>query len=92
VDEGGRIALACRAEGADALIEVTDDGAGLEPDEARRIFERFYRGAPAREAGKGSGLGLTITRQIVERAGGTITAEPAAPRGTRFVIRLPRAT
>jgi signal transduction histidine kinase len=92
VDEGGRIALACRAEGADALIEVTDDGAGVEPDEARRIFERFYRGAPAREAGKGSGLGLTITRQIVERAGGTITAEPAAPRGTRYVIRLPRAT
>jgi signal transduction histidine kinase len=71
-----------------ARLTVTDDGAGIEPAQRERVFERFTRldDARTRDSG-GSGLGLAITRDIVERHGGTIhLAEGLA---TRFVVELP---
>jgi signal transduction histidine kinase len=88
-DADGEIALACRAEDGAAVIEVADDGPGIPPDDLPHVFDRFYRGSAARDAGPGSGLGLTITRQIVERCGGSIAAEARSPHGTCFRIRLP---
>jgi len=88
---GSEIVLFVRA-GVDAVeVGVEDDGPGLDDHELRRVFERFYRGSSGREAGEGSGLGLTVARRIVESAGGQIAAEHREPRGLRVVGRLPAA-
>ena len=78
---------------------VEDDGPGIEPDALDRIFERFYTDRPEQGFGQNSGLGLSISRQIIEAHRGTIRAEnrPGPPDeegrptslGARFVIRLP---
>jgi two-component system sensor histidine kinase BaeS len=91
--EGGHVAIGLAAAGTSAIISVRDDGPGLAPGAAERIFERFYRADPSRsrEAG-GSGLGLAISRSLVEAMGGTISAASEGPgQGTIFMVRLPRA-
>lgn len=91
--EGGTVELAVRAEGAHAVVSVRDDGLGLEPAEAARVFDRFYRADPSRsrDAG-GSGLGLAITRSLVEAMGGSVAVEsPGRDLGTTFTVRLPLA-
>jgi signal transduction histidine kinase len=88
---GSEIVLSATAVDRDVVLGVADDGSGLDADEAERIFERFYRGSGGRAGGPGSGLGLTIARQIAEAASGTLTAERRSPRGTSFLLRLPRA-
>jgi two-component system OmpR family sensor kinase len=75
-----------------ARIEVADDGAGIDPADMPRLFERFYRGdkSRARRAdGGGNGLGLAIARAIVEAHGGTIAARSTLGTGTTFTIELP---
>jgi two-component system, OmpR family, phosphate regulon sensor histidine kinase PhoR len=71
-------------------LSVTDTGMGIPEIDRPRIFERFYRvdKARSRELG-GTGLGLAIVRHIVEGMGGRVWAEPNAPTGSRFVVRLP---
>ena len=73
-----------------AVLEVHDDGSGVPPDQREVIFQRFARlqDARAKDAG-GSGLGLSIARQIAEAHGGTLTIE-GSPSGARFVARFPR--
>ncbi len=88
-ESNGEIVLACGVDDDGAVIEVSDDGPGIPADDLPQVFERFYRGSAARDAGPGSGLGLTITRRIIERAGGTIAVEQRSPHGTCFRIRLP---
>ena len=63
-------------------------GLGITAEELPRLFERFYQGHSARQA-KGSGLGLYLTRQIIEAHSGTIWAENRLPRGALFGFRLP---
>jgi two-component system, OmpR family, sensor histidine kinase BaeS len=90
---GGSVTLAAARDGDAAVLTVTDNGAGLEPDELERIFERFYRtdSARSRERG-GSGIGLTISRAIIEAHGGTLRAESDGPgRGATFTVTLPSA-
>lgn len=70
------------------VIKVMDEGPGIQPDELPQLFERFYQGHSDRQA-KGSGLGLCLSRQIVEAHGGTIWAENRASRGAIFGFRLP---
>jgi signal transduction histidine kinase len=77
-----------------AVIEVTDKGIGLDPTETSRIFERFYRGARARQhAPDGTGLGLAIAQTIVHRYRGSITLSPSDDAngggGCRVEVRLP---
>jgi two-component system, OmpR family, phosphate regulon sensor histidine kinase PhoR len=71
-------------------LTVTDTGLGIPEMDRPRVFERFYRvdKARSRELG-GTGLGLAIVRHIVEGLGGRVWAEPNAPTGSRFVVRLP---
>ncbi len=95
-DEGGRITLTLSRIQSRILLTVDDNGPGIRADSIERIFERFYTDRPAGEAfGQNSGLGLSISRQIVEAHGGTLTAEnipgskPGELRGARFVISLP---
>jgi two-component system, OmpR family, phosphate regulon sensor histidine kinase PhoR len=70
------------------LLEVSDDGRGVEQEELPRLFERFYRGDRAR-ASRGSGLGLAIVKHVVASAGGEIDASGGPGRGLRIVCRFP---
>ena len=72
----------------DAVLTVQDDGPGIPPEIAGRVFERFVRGV--RDGGRGSGLGLAIVRAVVRSHDGTVTLDrPIDGAGTRFVIRIP---
>ncbi|MBX3530539.1 MAG: sensor histidine kinase [Rhizobiaceae bacterium] len=95
-EENGRIVVGLSRSGRRNIITVEDNGPGIRPDALERIFERFYTDRPSTEAfGQNSGLGLSISRQIVEAHGGTLTAEniaggkPGDIRGARFVVALP---
>lgn len=84
--EGGNIVLSARdAGGSGVLIVVEDEGAGMAPEQRARLFEPFFT-----TKAHGTGLGLVITREIVEAHGGTISCESREPKGTRFSIYLPR--
>src|SRR5581483_9154940 len=92
---GGAITLAARREGRRIRISVSDQGPGIPPGKLEAVFDRFYSERPASEKfGTHSGLGLSISRQIVEMHGGTITAanlqgEDGHVSGACFTIRLP---
>jgi signal transduction histidine kinase len=73
--------------GGGALIAVEDSGPGIEPDDARRIFEAFFT-----TKAEGMGMGLSICRSIVESHGGRITVAKAVPHGTVFQVTLPGNT
>lgn len=95
-EENGRITVSLSRSGRRNIITLEDNGPGIRPDALERIFERFYTDRPSGEAfGQNSGLGLSISRQIVEAHGGTLTAEnipgtkPGDIRGARFVVALP---
>jgi two-component system sensor histidine kinase BaeS len=79
-----------RATNAVELV-VEDTGPGFTDEDLPHLFERFYRGDPARSRGGGTGLGLAIVKQWVEAHGGTIRAENMAAGGARFTVQLPRA-
>ncbi|MFN3854835.1 MAG: stimulus-sensing domain-containing protein [Phreatobacter sp.] len=98
---GGKVrVIASKLKGV-IEIAVEDDGPGIREDALQKIFERFYTDRPHQDYGQNSGLGLSISRQIVEAHGGRIWAEnrpgPAGPdgaptvAGARFVVRLPAA-
>ncbi len=96
---GGTVRITARKLKDEVEILVDDDGPGIPPDATAKIFERFYTDRPDHGFGQNSGLGLSISKQIVEGHGGTIWAEnrtaPAKPGeeskvlGARFVVRLP---
>jgi len=69
-------------------LEVEDDGSGVSPSDISRIFDRFYRTDKSRRAG-GSGLGLSIVRQVAELHGGTVAATNANPRGLKITVTIP---
>ena len=79
-----------RQEGPDAMVCVADQGAGLAPREQERIFDRYFRAeAVRRNPASGVGLGLYISRQLVEHHGGTIWVESTPGAGATFCFRLP---
>jgi signal transduction histidine kinase len=84
----GRISIALREEGPDAVLTVADDGIGIEPDELARVFDRFWRSDWSRER-PGSGLGLSIAKAVAEAHGGSIEASSEPGAGTIFTVRLP---
>jgi two-component system sensor histidine kinase BaeS len=85
--DGGRLGFTVTAAGAGATIAITDTGTGIAPEDLEQVFDRFHKGSTSR----GSGLGLTISRDLVEAHGGTIgmTSEPGI--GTTVRIELPGA-
>ncbi|MER8379089.1 sensor histidine kinase [Mesorhizobium sp. M0923] len=95
-EERGHITISLARAGKFNIVTVDDNGPGIRADNIDRIFERFYTDRPAGEAfGQNSGLGLSISRQIVEAHGGTLSAEnipgtkPGEIKGARFVVTLP---
>ncbi|MGI8451592.1 MAG: sensor histidine kinase [Streptosporangiaceae bacterium] len=87
---GGSVTIGCRQDRDQAVIEVADTGSGISPHDLPRIFDRFWRAEKSRSRRTGgSGLGLPITRQLVEAHGGTITAASVPGESTVFTVRLP---
>ena len=84
------IVRTCKTENGFTL-EVEDDGTGVSPSDISRIFDRFYRTDKSRRAG-GSGLGLSIVRQVVELHGGTVAATNVAPKGLKITVTIPSST
>lgn len=90
--EGGRVELHVERWGSGIAVSVADNGTGIARQNIETIFEPFCRGPLALAAGiPGTGLGLTIVREIAERAGGRIEVESVVGKGSRFTVRLPRA-
>ncbi|MFD8379154.1 sensor histidine kinase [Streptomyces sp. NPDC059679] len=87
------VGVEVRADGADAVLIVTDDGPGVPEADRARIFERFVRLDEARTRDDGgAGLGLAIARDVIERHGGTLVVGQASGGGAAFRVRLPRTT
>jgi two-component system sensor histidine kinase BaeS len=101
-ESGGTITLGARASDNKIAIWVADNGEGIAPADLPHVFDRFYRADPSRARGSGrqnggennsssgSGLGLSISRRLVEMHGGTIGVRSTLGRGTTFTIELPR--
>ena len=98
-EPGNKVRINCRRVRSEIEIVVDDDGPGIRPDALERVFERFYTDRPHQGFGQNSGLGLSISKQIIDAHGGRIWAEnrpgPASEdgeptiAGARFVVRLP---
>jgi signal transduction histidine kinase len=86
---GGTVTVRLSEEDAGAVLEVRDTGIGMTPDVVPHVFERFYRGDPARSAGGfGVGLGLSLVKWIVDRHSGEVTAAGTPGAGSRFTVTL----
>jgi two-component system sensor histidine kinase BaeS len=85
----GEIRVNVRRVDGSIELSVSDTGPGISDEDLPHLFERFYRGDPARGRTGGSGLGLAIVRQWVEAHGGTIRAENRPTGGARFVLHIP---
>ncbi len=81
--EGGHVTVTATG-GEGTVLEVSDDGGGIRPEDLPHIFERFYRGA-----GGGLGLGLTIVKELVEAHGGRVSASSEYGKGATFMVILP---
>ncbi len=86
---GGTIRLRARRVEGRGLVEVEDEGPGISDQVLARVFERFYRGDPARGRGSGAGLGLPIARWIAASHGGTVELERSTAGGTLARVTLP---
>lgn len=89
--ENAGITVRVGTEGDNAVLEVCDEGPGMSQEDARRVFERFYRADSSRtRASGGTGLGLSIVDSLVYAHGGTVKVTTAPGRGCRFTVNLPR--
>jgi signal transduction histidine kinase len=87
---GSAVRVEVGAEDGTATIRVIDAGAGIAPDDLPYVFERFYRADRSRATGRGgSGIGLTVARELIAANGGTIEVERTGADGTVFRIQLP---
>jgi two-component system sensor histidine kinase KdpD len=87
--EGTEILLRGWVNGEDLLLSVTDQGPGIPPEEANRIFDKFYRLERPRSRSSGTGMGLAIARGIVQAHGGQLWVESEPGKGATFVCRIP---
>ena len=89
-EPGTRVVIRARREADLAIFEVSDDGPGMPPEVAARVFERFYRADSSRSRRRGgSGLGLSIVDAVAHAHGGVATVQTAPGAGTTFRIALP---
>jgi two-component system, OmpR family, sensor kinase len=88
--DGTPVQVTLSRNGTQARLVVADKGPGLPPEQAARLFERFYRADPSRSRAQGgSGLGLAIVEAVVAASGGTVSCTSAPGAGTAFEVRLP---
>jgi two-component system sensor histidine kinase BaeS len=90
---GGSLSVSADAVGREVRLRISDTGPGIAEADVPYVFERFYRADPSRGgASSGSGIGLTIARELLTANGGSIEVERTGPDGTTFLIRLPRSS
>lgn len=88
--KGGRISLVARQEGSDVVVSVKDTGIGISPAHLSHVFEMFWRDPTGDKAAGGLGLGLALSRALVQMHGGSIEARSEGPgKGSEFIVRLP---
>lgn len=89
----GHVRVSASREGEAACVCVADDGAGIAPEDLKRIFEMFQQGGSSREwSPRGLGIGLAVVRRFVELHGGSVhAASPGVDQGATFSVRLPLA-
>lgn len=88
-ESGGRVELSITKEASHIKISVTDTGRGIPPEDIDRIFLKFFRGDRARDKESGgTGLGLAVTKRIIEAHGGSVRVVSVLGKGTTFEIRL----
>lgn len=88
--EGGRITITAETGSEGTTIEIADTGIGIPAEQYPRLFSRFFRASNATRQGvKGTGLGLAVTKAVVEAHRGSVTARPADGGGTVFTVTLP---
>jgi signal transduction histidine kinase len=90
---GGSVHVALDRAGEQVRLCISDTGAGIEPEDLQRIFDRFYRVDKARSRGTGgAGLGLAIVKWIVEAHGGSVEVVSAPGQGSKFILTLPQGS
>jgi GAF domain-containing protein len=87
---GGTVRLTGEATDTEVIVRVLDEGPGFPAEEGERLFELFYRSPSTAEKASGAGIGLFVTRQLVEAMGGRAWAKPRTKRGAEFGFALPR--
>jgi signal transduction histidine kinase len=87
-ETGLELKVASRVEGGEIVIEIIDNGCGIPAEQLSRLFEPFFT---TRDVGSGTGMGLTVAREIIRSAGGSIEIVSAERNGTTAAIRLPLA-
>jgi signal transduction histidine kinase len=86
---GGKVAVTAAAEGGQVVLSVADTGIGIAPEDLSMVFDAFYRAKPGPGTESGAGLGLALTRRIIQAHEGTLSVESEVGKGTTFSIRLP---
>jgi signal transduction histidine kinase len=86
---GGRVSLVLQRDANTAVLELSDTGPGIQPEDLPRIFDRFYRGRTSASDTRGTGLGLAIAKRIVEVHDGQISVASTRGQGTKFTVRVP---
>jgi len=89
---GGEVRLALDDNGEQVCIRISDNGEGIPADQIEHVFDRFYRGDPARSRAdaNGSGLGLAIARAFIQAHGGSVSVRSVPTQGAEFTLLLPR--
>lgn len=89
--EGGEIRLFANGDDEQAVIAISDNGPGIEPDDQERVFERFHRSSGSGRGDAALGLGLPLTRQFIEAHGGSVALVSTQGKGTEVTLTIPRA-
>ncbi|MFB6272204.1 MAG: sensor histidine kinase, partial [Salinibacter sp.] len=90
--EGGTVWVRVRQAGGMAVLEVEDTGIGTDPETVQGLFEAFKQASEGiRREYEGTGLGLTVTKEVLDQMGGSIEVETEKGEGSRFTVRLPQA-
>jgi signal transduction histidine kinase len=90
---GGKVVVAVRTTATHLIVEVTDTGIGINPEEQQKLFQKFYRAKDPRVAKiPGTGLGLALSREIARLHGGDIAVHSELNQGSTFTLSLPIAT
>jgi signal transduction histidine kinase len=89
--DGGKVIVKAEENGSDVIVSVQDFGVGIPADDLPHIFEGFFRGQSGQAVAGGHGIGLAVSRQIIEAHEGSITVESEPGAGTTFIVRLPKS-
>ncbi len=88
--ENGRLGVTLTDKGNEIVLEISDEGIGIHPEDLEKIFEEFYRTPEAKQLAKiGTGLGLAIVKRFIEKLKGEISVESVQEKGTTFIVRIP---